>query len=532
MKAPNSNISILQTKQHYTSASSVSEVLAVKDITEQKIDIGNLQNLLLQRKIISSINDVIGKRVYIPQQNFIQRKCAHCEEEEKAQRKPLASFIQKKSETNNYVAGDTVSNQIQSRKGGGNSMPESRKSFMESRFGSNFSNVNIHTDHNAAQMSKELNAQAFTVGNNIYFNEGKYKPQSFDGKKLLAHELTHVVQQTGKIQRQTSTGGSSYTTMTRQQFEQTMQNAYGFTTIRDGSMADQVRSIGLSPQLTLPSWNSWGPGQASIIYQYIIGAYAEFSRAFGGFPAAATLYFFDVAYDSTTLTTNHDLVAEFGNNELLIYRAITAPTKGLPIGRSIASGRYRNSPPNPIPYGGSKRAAPIARPTLEQSVKRFIFHELGHGINNAGMQGSPALYPNLLQDYIKAVGRYPLTTGDELYDIGVRAVQTAIAQNIVPPVQYKITGANWNDPNWIEQPVSEYMVDSQTGPAGDDFAEAVMTFVSNPALLRSRSPKRYNFLNTKRQLWQPGLSPPSSASSPAAPAAPATGTGATIAKYY
>ena len=45
---------------------------------------------------------------------------------------------------------------------------------MESRFGADFSNVNIHTGSYAVQMSKELNAQAFTVGNNIYFNEGKY----------------------------------------------------------------------------------------------------------------------------------------------------------------------------------------------------------------------------------------------------------------------------------------------------------------------------------------------------------------------
>ena len=66
---------------------------------------------------------------------------------------------------------------------------------MESRFGTDFSNVKIHTGNEAVQMSRELNAQAFMVGNDVYFNEGKYRPNSDSGKHLLAHELTHAVQQ-------------------------------------------------------------------------------------------------------------------------------------------------------------------------------------------------------------------------------------------------------------------------------------------------------------------------------------------------
>jgi hypothetical protein len=131
-----------------------------------------------------------------PVETFVQKKCAHCEAEEKqAQRKPLVSFIQKKEGGNNATVSDTVSNQIQSTRNSGNAMHETTKSFMESRFGADFSNVNIHTGSYAVQMSRDLNAQAFTVGNNIYFNEGKYSPDSFAGKQLLAHELTHTIQQ-------------------------------------------------------------------------------------------------------------------------------------------------------------------------------------------------------------------------------------------------------------------------------------------------------------------------------------------------
>jgi outer membrane protein OmpA-like peptidoglycan-associated protein len=65
---------------------------------------------------------------------------------------------------------------------------------MESRFGIDFSNVKIHTS-NAIQLSRELNTQAFIVGNEIYFNEGKYSPKSNKGKHLLAYQLTHTIQQ-------------------------------------------------------------------------------------------------------------------------------------------------------------------------------------------------------------------------------------------------------------------------------------------------------------------------------------------------
>src|SRR5690606_1503130 len=58
-----------------------------------------------------------------------------------------------------------------------------------------------HTDANAVQLSKDLGAQAFTHGNHIYFNQGKYNPDTSSGKHLLVHELAHTVQQTGETVR-------------------------------------------------------------------------------------------------------------------------------------------------------------------------------------------------------------------------------------------------------------------------------------------------------------------------------------------
>jgi hypothetical protein len=72
---------------------------------------------------------------------------------------------------------------------------------MESRFGADFSNVKIHTGNEPEQLNRSLNAKAFTVSNNIYFNTGQYQPETDGGKHLLAHELTHVVQQGNAVQR-------------------------------------------------------------------------------------------------------------------------------------------------------------------------------------------------------------------------------------------------------------------------------------------------------------------------------------------
>ena len=83
----------------------------------------------------------------------------------------------------------------------GQAMPDSTRGFFESRFGQSFENVKVHTCESAVQMNQQLGAQAFTYGNNVFFNKGKYNPGSSEGKKLLAHELTHVVQQNGGLKR-------------------------------------------------------------------------------------------------------------------------------------------------------------------------------------------------------------------------------------------------------------------------------------------------------------------------------------------
>ncbi|MDL2144857.1 DUF4157 domain-containing protein [Flavobacterium tructae] len=125
--------------------------------------------------------------------------------EEEVQTKEEEQEIQKSAETETSPTNTaSLESKLQSSKGGGSPMANATQNQMESGFGANFSKVRIHNDSNAVQMNKELGSQAFANGNDVYFNEGKYNPDSQDGKHLLAHELTHTIQQGNKpnIQKQ------------------------------------------------------------------------------------------------------------------------------------------------------------------------------------------------------------------------------------------------------------------------------------------------------------------------------------------
>jgi len=115
---------------------------------------------------------------------LVQRKPG---EEEEVQMK---SEVQRASDGSS-VASSSIENRLASSKGGGSPLPDSVRRFMEPRFGADFSNIKVHTDSNAVQMNKEVGAQAFAHGGDIYYGAGK----SPGNNELTAHELTHTIQQ-------------------------------------------------------------------------------------------------------------------------------------------------------------------------------------------------------------------------------------------------------------------------------------------------------------------------------------------------
>lgn len=86
-------------------------------------------------------------------------------------------------------------NQVGALQGGGQPLAGSVRSSMESRFGHDFSRVHVHTDQTAAGLAASINARAFTLGPDVVFGAGQYAPQSEAGQRLIAHELTHSIQQ-------------------------------------------------------------------------------------------------------------------------------------------------------------------------------------------------------------------------------------------------------------------------------------------------------------------------------------------------
>ncbi len=117
--------------------------------------------------------------------------------------------LQAKPASDKEITDPQVEELLATTRGGGSPMEPEVLKEMEERFGRSFSAVRIHTDATAARLCGLLGAKAFTYGNHIYFSEGAYQPDTKEGKKLLAHELTHVVQQrkgAKAIQRQATAG--------------------------------------------------------------------------------------------------------------------------------------------------------------------------------------------------------------------------------------------------------------------------------------------------------------------------------------
>ena len=135
-----------------------------------------------------------------PSDPQIQRICEECEEE--VRRQPIEEeeeeeLLQAKRVSEKGIS--TLSPETQARiatvRQGGAPLPENTRNFFEPRFGQDFSGVRVHADALAADSANSVNARAYTLGRDIVFGSGQYAPGTSGGKQLLAHELTHVVQQ-------------------------------------------------------------------------------------------------------------------------------------------------------------------------------------------------------------------------------------------------------------------------------------------------------------------------------------------------
>ena len=163
-------------KQNFRGPSSIDASKADKDNMETGNAVAN-----------NSLKNKTGKA-----EKAVQKKSA--EEEDKVQRKEAGNSTP--------VVSSGFQSAVENAKGGGTKLGSGIAGFMSSKLGADFSGVRIHNNSRAHQLAESIDAKAFTVGSDVYFNKGEYRPETKEGKHLIAHELVHTMQQTGSDELQ------------------------------------------------------------------------------------------------------------------------------------------------------------------------------------------------------------------------------------------------------------------------------------------------------------------------------------------
>ena len=143
--------------------------------------------------LVSLRNKSIPSEGRVFEEESLHGKLGQRQEEEEEE-----LVMMKRDEKTEADVTDEIEMRINSAKGSGQPLASEVKKPMEQAFGADFNDVKVHTNTEADTLNKQLNAKAFTTGTDIFFRDGEYSPGSDGGNKLIAHELTHVVQQTGR----------------------------------------------------------------------------------------------------------------------------------------------------------------------------------------------------------------------------------------------------------------------------------------------------------------------------------------------
>ena len=189
---------VIQTKLTVTSADNASEreADAVAEQVMQRMQTVQREPMPEEEDMVQGKRDLtIAQREAEPEEeDMLQGKrdlniAQRVEDEEEVQTKSAAAM------GGSFDVTSSVEQRIDSQRGGGSAMSADLQRSMEGAFGADFSGVRIHTGSEASELNEAVGARAFTTGSDIFFREGEYKPETGDGQRLLAHELTHTIQQ-------------------------------------------------------------------------------------------------------------------------------------------------------------------------------------------------------------------------------------------------------------------------------------------------------------------------------------------------
>ena len=189
---PQSKFAVDESRDHYEGTGLIQAKLAISqpgDPSEEEADrVADHVMGMPEAVSISSRSRTIQRKCACDEDGVAP--CPKCEEQEKVQRK-------QESVGNTRQATPATQSRVTGLRGGGQSLLPSLREFFEPRFGHDFSQVRVHTDARAGQSAVAMQAHAYAVGSDIAFAPGQYAPSTSQGKRLIAHELAHVVQQSG-----------------------------------------------------------------------------------------------------------------------------------------------------------------------------------------------------------------------------------------------------------------------------------------------------------------------------------------------
>lgn len=170
-----------------------------KEETAQMKPIADRVSPLLQRQEEKKDEHAQAKSLIGPITSIVQRqeekKDEHAQMLQRQEEKKDEHVQAKGSSATTPAVSPQLESRIQTIRGGGQPLPDNTRTFFESRFGHDFGGIRVHTDSQAAETAGQLNAQAFTIGRNVFFGAGHYEPHTSKGQWLMAHELTHTIQQ-------------------------------------------------------------------------------------------------------------------------------------------------------------------------------------------------------------------------------------------------------------------------------------------------------------------------------------------------
>jgi hypothetical protein len=242
------------------------------DIYEQEADAVAKQ---VMERLGQPLNDPSIQRQEIPEEDeeelqmksldnsTLQRESV-LEDEEDEEELQMKSLVQRQAQGGMAATPDLEASINQAR-GGGKAIAPNIRQPMEQAFGADFSGVKVHTDGQSDELNQSIQARAFTTGQDVFFRQGEYNPGSRGGQELLAHELTHVVQQNGgKVQRspfnssqQSSASAGEQNDVMRQPFQPTISSQP--ETIQRVYAAEEYSSNARNRQIYVdPKTTTWG----------------------------------------------------------------------------------------------------------------------------------------------------------------------------------------------------------------------------------------------------------------------------------